>query len=87
MSSWFKVNYLGLALGMAQKSYASVEKDLKLKVRKCWKLIPSFVKVTGEELVGSLFASYPIQDRVNSEIHIHLHNMKIQKYEFKFSLT
>ena len=76
-----------LALGVTRKSYASVAKDLKLKVRKCWELIPSFVKVTGEELVGSLFASYTIQDRVNSEIHIHLHNMKIQKYEFKFSLT
>ena len=29
-SSWFKVNYLGLALGMALKSYTSEAKGLKL---------------------------------------------------------
>ena len=78
---------MGLALGLARKSYTSVAKDLKLKVRKCGELIPSFVKVTREELVGGLFASYPIQNRFNSKIHIHSHNMKIQKYEFKFALT
>ena len=43
---------MGLALGMALKSYTSVAKDLKLKVRKCWELIPAFVKVAGEKLVG-----------------------------------
>ena len=77
---------MGLALDMTRKSYASVAEDLKLKVRKCWELMPLFVKVTGKELVGSLFASYPIQNRVNSEIHIHLNKMEIQKYEFKFAL-
>ena len=41
----FKVNYLGLALGMALKSHASVAKGLKLKVRKCWGLIPTFSQI------------------------------------------
>ena len=49
--SWFKLNNLGLALGMAFKFHTSVEKGLKLKVRKFWRLIPTFVEVTGEKLV------------------------------------
>ena len=40
---------------MALKFYTSVAKELKLKVRKFWGLIPTFVEVTGEKLVG-LFA-------------------------------
>ena len=37
--SWFKVNNLGLALGMALKFYISVAKIWKLKVKKyCGKL-------------------------------------------------
>ena len=54
-----QVNYLGLALGMSLKSYASVAKGLKLKVRKFWELIPKFVEVTREKLVGGLFAPIP----------------------------
>ena len=54
--SWFKFNNLGLPLGMALKFYASVTKVLKLKVRKFWGLILTFVEVTGEKLVGMLFA-------------------------------
>ena len=34
--SWFNVNNLGLALGMALKFCSSVAKILKLKVKKCW---------------------------------------------------
>ena len=33
--SWFNVNNLELALGMALKFYSSVAKRLKLKVKKC----------------------------------------------------
>ena len=33
--SWFNVNNLGLALGMALKFCSSVAKILKLKVKKC----------------------------------------------------
>ena len=33
--SWFNVNNLGLALGMALKFYSSMAKRLKLKVKKC----------------------------------------------------
>ena len=45
-------NNLGLALGMAWIFYTSVAKGLKLKVKKFWGLIPAFVKVTGEQMVG-----------------------------------
>ena len=34
--SWFNVNNLGLALGMALKFYSSVAKRWKLKVENCW---------------------------------------------------
>ena len=53
--SWFKLNNLGLALDMALKFYTIVAKRLKLKVRKFWGLIPRFVEVTGEKLIGGLF--------------------------------
>ena len=46
---------MGLALGTNLKFYASVTKGLKLKVRKFWGLIPSFVEVTGEKLVKGTF--------------------------------
>ena len=49
---WFKFNNLGLALGSNLKFYTSVAKELKLKFRKFWGLIPSFVEVTGEKVVG-----------------------------------
>ena len=48
--SWFKFNNLGLALGTNLKFYTSLSKGLKLKVRKFWRLIPTFVEVTGEKL-------------------------------------
>ena len=71
------VNYLGLALGIALKSYTSVAKRLKLKVRKCWGLIRTFVEITGEGLVGLggglLPPPPPIQNRVNLKL-------KAQKY-------
>ena len=50
--SWFKFNHLGLAVGANLKLYTSVAKGLKLKVRKFWGIIPTFVEVTGEKLVG-----------------------------------
>ena len=50
--SCFKFNNLGLALGKNLKFYTSVAKGSKLKVRKFLGLIPMFVAVTGEKLVG-----------------------------------
>ena len=59
--SWFRFNNLGLALGTNWEFYTSVAKGLKLKVRKFLGLIPTFVEITGEKLVGGggrgLFAS------------------------------
>ena len=51
-----KFNNLGLSLGTNVKIYTNVPKGLKLKVRKFWELIPTFVEVTGEKLEGGLFA-------------------------------
>ena len=53
----FKWNNLGLALDMALKFYTNVGKGFKIKVRKSCRLIPAFVEVTREKLVGGeLFA-------------------------------
>ena len=63
----FKLNNLGLALGMGMKFYTSVAKGLKLKVRKFLRLIFMFVEVTGEKLVGEeggTFALPPILNRL-----------------------
>ena len=53
--SLFEFNNLGLTLGTALRFYVSVAKGLKLKVRKFWRITPTFVEVTGEKLVGGLF--------------------------------
>ena len=47
--SWLK--FIGNGI-MALKFYTSVATGLKLKLRKFWGLSPTFVEVTGEELVG-----------------------------------
>ena len=46
---WFKFNNFRLALGVDLKFYTSVEEGLKLKVRKFWEQICTFVKVTAEK--------------------------------------
>ena len=46
-----------MAQGMALQFYTSVRKWLKLQARKFWRLIPTFVEVTGEKLIGGLFTS------------------------------
>ena len=50
--SWFKFNNFGLVLRTNLKCYDSVAKGSKLKVRRFWGPVPSFVEVTGEKLVG-----------------------------------
>ena len=52
---WFKFNNFELTLEMIFEFYTSVERVLKLKVRRFWGLSPTFVEVTGETLVGGLF--------------------------------
>ena len=51
---------------MALKFYNGVAKGFKLKVRKFYRLIPTFVEVTRENLVGSLFSL--ILNRVKVEL-------------------
>ena len=62
--SWFKFNNFGLALDTNLKFYNSMAKGLKLKIRKFWGLIPMFVEVTGEKLVGGDLFDHPILNRV-----------------------
>ena len=45
--------------------YTSVAKGLKLKVRKFWGLVPTFVEVTEEKLVGGLFCPRSKQNKKN----------------------
>ena len=52
--SSFEFNNFGLTLDMTLIFYTSVGKELKFKVRN---LTLTFVEVTGEKLVGGLFAS------------------------------
>ena len=39
---------------MALKFYTSVAKDLKLKLRKFWGLVPTLVEVTRKKVVGGM---------------------------------
>ena len=57
--SWSKFNNLGLALGIALTFFSSMAKGLKLKVRNFGGLVPTFVEVTREKQVGSLFEPHP----------------------------
>ena len=50
------------------KLYTSVEKGLKIKVRKFWELIPTFVEVTGEKLVGGELFDPSILNRIKREV-------------------
>ena len=68
--NFIRIWNLGLALGMTLKLYTNVTKWLKLKVRKFLGLIPSFVEVTGEKLVGFFFLPSPILNRVKSKFQI-----------------
>ena len=56
----FKFNILGLTLGMTLTFYKGVAKGLKLKGRKFWRLIPTFVEVTREKLVEEPFCPLPL---------------------------
>ena len=60
------VSIKGLALDVALKFCNSEAKALKLKVRKFWGIIPTYVEITGEKLVGSLFAPSPIVYRAKN---------------------
>ena len=66
--SCFKFNNLRLPLGTNLKFYISVAKGLKLKVRKFWGLIPTFVEVTYvmEECIIKLNWLYKHMKKVRS---------------------
>ena len=52
---------------MALKFYANVSQGLKLKVTNFWGLIPTFVEVKGEKLVGGSFCAF-ILNRVRDSL-------------------
>ena len=54
--SGFELNNLELAYGMPSKCYTNVAKCSELKIRKFFRLISTFAKVTGEKLVGGFFS-------------------------------
>ena len=64
----FKFSNLGLALGRNWKLYTSVAKRLKLKVRKFWWLVPTFVEATGEKLLWGTFLGPPILTTVKKDM-------------------
>ena len=79
--SWFKFNNLGLALGTNLKFCTSVPKGLKLKIGKSWRPNPTFVEVTGEKLVGRLFAhTHP--DRVKPKYQNNAKPCYMDTYSF-----
>ena len=53
--SWFKLNNLGLVPRRSLKFHTSVGNVWKLKFKKIWGVIPKFLEVTGEKLVGGFF--------------------------------
>ena len=65
--SWFKFNNLRLALRMALIFHTSEAKELKLKVRKFLRLIPTFVEVTGEKRQKSKSKEPTILNRVKNQ--------------------
>ena len=85
--SRFKFKNLGLAVGITLKFNTSVEKGLKLKVRKFWGLSPTLVENTGGKLIKGegLFAPHPpfhgILNRVNSHCAL---DMETIKYRLRF---
>ena len=57
LRAWFEFNNLGLSIGINLTFYISVAKGLKLKVRKFWGLVPTYVETAGEKLIGEPFLS------------------------------
>ena len=75
---WLKFNNLRLALGTNLKFYTNLSKGFKLKVRKFWRLILTFVEVTGEKLVGE-----PCCPSLQSWIGLKETDVIVEKHGFK----
>ena len=74
-----KLNNSGLALGMVLKFYSSVTKALKLKVRKFWGLILTFVEVSGEKQPRGSFCFPPPPSWIGLKISLTAHLSIFQK--------
>ena len=78
-----------MALGTNLQFYTSVAKRLKLKVRKFWGLVPTFVEVTGEELIRGAFLPppplpLPILNRVKKLGSYYFHKIDFLKRSLNF---
>ena len=91
-------NNLGLALGTNLKFYNSVAKGLKLKGRKVWRLIPTFVEVTGEKLVlcfnlqfyyfsSVILCSGVASDFIRKSLWLVCQESKLQGYHSKMQIN
>lgn len=58
---WVKINHLVLILGTALTFDSHVVKELELKVRTSWRIIPTFEEVTGEKLIGFFASNFCLQ--------------------------
>ena len=75
--SFSNFNNLGLALGMKLKLEILHQRvKVEIKIRKFWSLIPTFVNVTREKLVGGL---PPILNRAKSTFDL-MEKQKMNKY-------
>ena len=61
--SWLKFNNQELALAIALKFYISATKGFRLKFRKFWELIPTFVEATIEKLEDGVVL-HPLPSRI-----------------------
>ena len=68
---------MGLAPGKNLKFYTSVAKGLKLKARKLYGVIPSFVEVTGEKLEGTPHPLPPPPPQILNTVNINVIRMSV----------
>ena len=66
---------------MALKFYSGVAEGFKLKVRKFYRLIPTFVEVTGEKLVGSLLSL------ILNRVKVKLQGEKLDSLQFFLGIS
>ena len=86
--SWLKFNNLGLSLYMVLKFYTSVEKGLKLNVRKFLGLISTFVGVTwGKNGSGAFLLPPSLLPLILNRVMSIFHNQKTPSLNFKSSCS
>ena len=70
----FKFNNIGLAISIILKFFTSVLKWLKLKVRRFGVLIPAFLEVKVEKLVGGRYLTLDYVRKFNQSLLVRISN-------------